>query len=193
MRVLVLYAHPVESSFGAALHEVVVARLRARGHDVDDCDLYAEGFDPVLTRAERLGYHAVGPNRAAVSGYVERLTAAEALVLVSPIWNFGHPAILKGFLDRVFLPGVTFALENGRLIPGPLRLRKLAAVHTYGAKRWMAWFAGDPPRRVVHTILGGLLERRRSARYLALYDMNNAQASDRERFLARVSREMDRF
>jgi putative NADPH-quinone reductase len=193
MRVLVLYAHPVESSFGAALHALVVERLRARGHEVDDCDLYAEGFDPVLSRAERLGYHAVGPNRGPVSAYVERLLAAQALVLVSPIWNFGHPAILKGFLDRVFLPGVTFTLQDGRLIPGPLRLRKLAAVHTYGAKRWMAWLAGDPPRRVVHRILGGLLERRWSARYLALYDMNNAQAAHRDRFLARVSREMDRF
>jgi putative NADPH-quinone reductase len=193
MRVLVLYAHPVESSFGAALHALVLERLRARGHEVDDCDLYAEGFDPVLSRAERLGYHAVGPNRREVGAYVERLLAAQALVLVSPIWNFGHPAILKGFLDRVFLPGVTFTLQDGRLIPGPLRLRKLAAVHTYGAKRWMAWAAGDPPRRVVHRILGGLLERRWSARYVALYDMNNAQAADRERFLARVSREMDRF
>jgi putative NADPH-quinone reductase len=193
MRVLVLYAHPVESSFGAALHAVVVDRLRAGGHDVDDCDLYAEGFDPVLSRADRLGYHAIGANRAAVATYVDRLLAAEALVLVSPIWNFGHPAILKGFLDRVFLPGVTFTLEGGRLIPGPLRLRKLTAVHTYGAKRWMAWLAGDPPRRVVHTILGGLLERRWSARCLALYDMNNAQSADRARFLSRVAREMDRF
>jgi putative NADPH-quinone reductase len=193
VRVLVLFAHPVETSFGAELHRAVVARLRAGGHAVDDCDLYAEGFDPVLSREERLGYHAVGANRGPVAGHVERLMAAEALVLVSPIWNFGHPAILKGYLDRVFLPGVTFALENGRLVPGPLRLRKLVAVHTYGAKRWMAWLAGDPPRRVTRTVLGGLLDRRRSARHVALYDMNNARAADRERFLARVALEMDRL
>ncbi len=193
MRVLILYAHPVETSFGAAVHAEIVARLRARGHAVDDCDLYAEGFDPVLSRAERLGYHAAGPNRMAASPYVERLLAAEALVIVSPIWNFGHPAILKGFLDRVFLPGVTFTLENGTLIPGPLRLKRLVAVHTYGAKRWMAWLAGDPPRRVAHRILGGLLARRSALRYLALYDMNNAQAAHRERFIARVAREMDRL
>lgn len=46
MRVLVLYAHPVETSFNAALHRQVVASLREAGHEVDDCDLYAENFNP---------------------------------------------------------------------------------------------------------------------------------------------------
>ena len=57
MNVLVLYAHPVETSFNAALHRLIVERLTADGHAVDDCDLYAEDFDPRLTRAERLAYH----------------------------------------------------------------------------------------------------------------------------------------
>ncbi len=57
MRVLVLFAHPVETSYQAALHRTVVTALGESGHEVDDCDLYAEGFDPVLSRAERLDYH----------------------------------------------------------------------------------------------------------------------------------------
>ncbi len=72
MRVLVLYAHPVETSFNAALHAAVVETLRSSGHNVDDCDLYAENFDPRLTREERIGYHEVGPNIEPVRGYVER-------------------------------------------------------------------------------------------------------------------------
>ena len=67
MRVLVYYAHPVETSFVAGLHETAVATLRARGHEVDDCDLNMEGFNPVLTREERMGYHSVGDNLAPVS------------------------------------------------------------------------------------------------------------------------------
>ena len=63
MRVLVVYCHPVETSFHAALHQEVLQNLRAAGHEVDDCDLYAEGFDPVLSREERLGYHDVPSNR----------------------------------------------------------------------------------------------------------------------------------
>ena len=62
MNVLVLYAHPVESSFNAALHRLIVERLTGAGHAVDDCDLYAENFDPRLTREERLTYHEIGPN-----------------------------------------------------------------------------------------------------------------------------------
>ena len=54
MRVHVLYAHPVETSFAAALHEAVTKGLAEAGHEVDDCDLYAEGFAAVLTRDERL-------------------------------------------------------------------------------------------------------------------------------------------
>ena len=85
MRVLVLYAHPVETSFGAALHNTVVAALRARGHDIDDCDLLVEGFDPVMSRQDRIDYHDKAVNRARVGPYVDRLLAAEALVLVFPV------------------------------------------------------------------------------------------------------------
>ncbi|MDP3896467.1 MAG: NAD(P)H-dependent oxidoreductase, partial [Mesorhizobium sp.] len=59
MKVLVLHAHPVETSYNAALHRLILERLSARGHEIDDCDLYAEDFDPRLTREERLHYHDV--------------------------------------------------------------------------------------------------------------------------------------
>ena len=67
MRVLVIYSHPVETSYSAAVHAQVVGSLRAAGHEVDDCDLYAEDFNPVLSRAERLGYHDVPSNRQPVA------------------------------------------------------------------------------------------------------------------------------
>ena len=78
MRTLVVFAHPVETSFAAAAHKTVVENLKAGGHEVDDCDLYAEDFDPRLTREERLGYHDIGPNIESVRRHVERLRAAEA-------------------------------------------------------------------------------------------------------------------
>ena len=88
-RVLVLFAHPCEESFGAALHREIVATLEGRGWDVDDCDLNAEGFQPVLSAEERRGYHDEGPTIAPVEEYVDRVRAAEALVLSFPVWNFG--------------------------------------------------------------------------------------------------------
>ncbi len=189
-RALVLFAHPCPESFSAALHREVVEKLTARGWEVDDCDLNAEGFSPVLTEAERRGYHEVGPNLAPVARYVERLRAAQALVLVFPVWNFGYPAILKGFFDRVFLPGVSFRLEEGKVMPNLTHIRKLAAVTTYGGTRMRAILAGDPPRHVVKRALWHVT-RPEKLRYLALYDMNRASDAARTGFLARVGREME--
>jgi NAD(P)H dehydrogenase (quinone) len=72
LRILILYANPVKNSFGAALHAQVVASLRKNGHQVDDCDLYAEGFDPLLSERDRIEYHNIRVNRERVSSYEER-------------------------------------------------------------------------------------------------------------------------
>lgn len=191
-RALVLFAHPCPESFSASLHTTVVETLTARGWDVDDCDLNAEGFNPVLSEAERRGYHEVGPNLAPVADYVERLRAAQALVLIFPVWNFGYPAILKGFFDRVFLPGVSFRLEDGKVRPNLTHIRKLAAVTTYGGTRMRALLAGDPPRHVVKRAVWHVT-RPDTLRYLALYDMNRATDTQRSAFQARVAQEMKVF
>ena len=191
-RVLVLFAHPCEESFSAALKTVVVETLLKRGWEVDLCDLYAERFDPVLTTEGRRGYHDTATNTAAVQGYVDRLRAAQALVFVFPVWNFGFPAILKGFLDRVFLPGVSFTLDNGLVAPALTNIRKMAAVTSYGATKWRAVLAGDPPRHVVKRALW-FVARPDKCRYLALHDMNRVTDTQRRRYLATVQREMERF
>lgn len=188
MRVLVLYAHPLETSFAASLHTACVDTLRAGGHGVDDCDLYAEGFDPVLSRQERLDYHDTSCNRRPVVRHVERLLAAEALVLVYPVWNFGFPAILKGYLDRVFLPGVSFQLSDGSYRPSLRNIKRLSAVATYGGDRWRAIVAGDPPRRCVTRMLRFLIDPDASCTYLGHYDMNKTTLARRSAFLTKVER-----
>lgn len=193
MNVLVLYAHPVETSYNASLHATILDRLAARGHEVDDCDLYAEDFDPRLTRAERLGYHDVQHNIEPVRGYVERLRRAEALVLSFPVWNYGYPAILKGFFDRVFLPGVSFRMVDGKAQPSLHNIRKVAAVTTYGGDRLRAFLMGDPPRRIVKRMLRATVKPGGTALYLAHYDMNRSTDRSRASFMAKVEKAMDAF
>jgi putative NADPH-quinone reductase len=193
MRILLLFAHPVETSFQAALHRATVEALQRAGHEIDDCDLYAEGFNPVLSREERINYHDASVCRKPVERYVERLLAAEALVLHFPVWNFGYPAILKGFFDRVFLPGVTFDLKDGRIFPLLNGIRKVAAVSTYGGTRLRAMLAGDPPRKAVTRVLRAQVGLTTPISYLACYDMNRATEASCQRFLARVSQTMARF
>ncbi len=191
-RALVLYAHPCGESFAAALRDTVTGTLTERGWDVDLCDLYAEGFDPVMGAEERRGYHDTASNTQPVQSYVDRLRAAQALIFVHPVWNFGFPAILKGYTDRVFLPGITFRLENGKVKPAMTHIRRLAAVTTYGANRTRAFLAGDPPRKVMSRAFRHACQPD-SFLYMALYDMNRADQRQRADYLARVQQKMRHF
>ena len=191
MRVLVVHAHPLRDSFAAALRDVIVATLLAGGHEVDLCDLYGEGFDPVLTPEERRAYNTAQPDLAAVGPYVARLQAAEALVLCFPTWWYGMPAILKGWFDRVWVTGVAFTLPPGRgaIRPALHNIRKFAVVTTYGSPWWLVkLFLRDPVRAV---LIGGL--RRLCARdcrsmFLALYNIDVASRARCEAFRRRVER-----
>lgn len=193
MNILVLYAHPVETSFNAALHRLVVERLTARGHVVDDCDLYAEDFDPRLTRAERINYQDTANNIEPVRGYVERLRQAEGLVLCFPVWNYGYPAILKGFFDRVFLPGVSFELVDGKAWPSLHSISKVAAVTSYGGSRFRAMLMGDPPRKLIKRLMRSTVKPGAPVTYLAHYSMNLSTGESRQAFMSRVAASMERF
>ena len=101
----------------------------------------------MLTEEERRNYHNTEINTAPVQGYVDRLRAADAVVFCHPVWNFGYPAILKGWHDRV-MPGVSFELRDGKLWPCMKNVKRIATVTTYGATRKLAFLAGDPPRKL---------------------------------------------
>ncbi|RAX37480.1 NAD(P)H-dependent oxidoreductase [Rhizobium tropici] len=193
MKVLVLHSHPVEESYGAALHRQTIESLKGAGHEVDDCNLYAEGFDPVLSRQDRVIYHDYPGNIEAVKSYVERLQRAEALVIVTPVWNFGFPAILKGYFDRVWLPGVSFELVDGKVRSKLQHIRKLGAVLTYGADPFRAFIAGNPPKKIVKRVLRAQIKPFAPVVFLAHYDMNRSTDETRGLFLDKVKREMARF
>jgi NAD(P)H dehydrogenase (quinone) len=194
VRILYLYAHPLPDSFHAAIHEAAKAGLAEAGHEVDVCDLYAEGFNPVLSPEERREYHDLTKNRLPVAGYVERLERAEALVLSYPTWCFGLPAILKGWFDRVLIPGVSFTLgADGIARPALTHIRHIAGISTYGRPRWNAVLMRDPPRSAVTRYLRMLTGGRARTTYLALYDMNRADLARRQRFLAEVRGRMARL
>lgn len=200
MRVLVVYAHPVETSYNHALFTGAVEALQEAGHEVDPMDLYAENFDAVLSREERLIYHDVPENLTpAIKSYVDRLRAADAIVFVHPVWNYGYPAILKGFFDRIFIPGVSFVLvggaekDKGKLVPNLKNIKKVAYITSYGGDRLRTILMGDPPRRLAlrwaWVMFGTLLP----PTYLALYNMNEVTPERLEAFLAKVRRVMGRF
>jgi NAD(P)H dehydrogenase (quinone) len=189
LRILVVFAHPLETSFVAALHAHVVEILRAGGHLVDDLDLHAEKFDPVMSRDGLLHYVDTSANTREVEGYVARLRAAEALVLVFPVWFDGLPAILQGYFQRVFLPGVSIRIDEAGLFHPNLRnIKRMAAVCAYGEGRLDVAAKKDPPRRFVRDNIRALIDPKGRFQYLALYNMDFNASSRRAAFMKRVTR-----
>jgi len=189
LRVLVLYAHPSETSFLSAIHARVVQTLRAGGHEVDDLDLYAEKFDPVLSRKQLMSYVDVGANTRGVEDYVARLRAAEALVLAYPVWFDGLPAIMQGYFQRVFLPGVSTVVDKDRHFhPNLWNLKRIAAVCTYGEPRRDVTAKHDPPRRFVRDNIGALIDPKGRFEYFAIYGMDFVKPPRRAAFLRWVER-----
>ena len=195
MRILVVWAHPLADSYSAALKDRAVAALEATGHRIDLLDLYAERFDPVLSAQERIDYHEIGPNQANVESYVAQLRAAEGLVLIFPTWSFGFPAILTGWLQRVWVPGVAFGLreEGGPIIPGILGIRKVAAITTTGSPWWYVKAVGNPARKVLKRGHRVMFAKRARTRWLDLNNMNKDSPRKRTRFLAKVERILPLF
>lgn len=193
MRVPLLHAHPVAESFTGALHRQMLEKLAEAGHEVDNCDLYAEDFDPRLAREERLACHDERLNIEPVRQHVERLQRAEALVLSCPVWNFGNPAIPKGCFDRVFLPGVSFRLVEGRVRPSLHHIKKVAVVTTHGAPRWRVFVLGDPPRKLVQRVIRAQVRPGAPVHCLAHCDKNRSTPQSRAQFMAKVGRTMDGF
>lgn len=195
MKTLVVYAHPLDDSFNATVHRAVLETLRATGHEVDDLDLYAENFSPVLTVEERRQYHDLSVNRTHVSAYVDRLQRAEAVVFVFPTWSFGVPAILKGWFDRVLIPGVSFTIgPDGAARPALRHIKRIVGVSTYGRPWWhVRLLVGDLPRKQITRYFRALTAFTAKADYVALYNMNQATADDRARFLERVRTAMMRL
>jgi NAD(P)H dehydrogenase (quinone) len=196
VRVLVVFAHPLADSFAASLHRAILAALRRAGYEIDDCDLYAEGFDPVLSAAERRAYNTPEPDLSAVARHVARLRQAEALVLCFPTWWYGMPAILKGWFDRVWAPGVAFELPQGggAIRPALRNIRKFAVVTTYGSPWWLVkLLLRDPVRAVLLGGLGRLCAQDVEKSFLALYSIDAADDARCARFCARVERSFIRF
>jgi putative NADPH-quinone reductase len=194
MRYLVIYAHPVEDSYVSALHRCVTQALAQAGHEVDDCDLYAESFAPVLSRSERQAYHQEGHNTSHVTKEIGRLLRAEGLVFVFPTWWYGMPAILKGYLDRVWLPGVAFKVQDGKTKPLLGGVTRLAVVTTYGSPWWLNnLYLGNPNRKVFLRGMRQLVSARARTLWLARYGLDSIDAETRARFLKKVETRLRSF
>jgi len=131
VRHLVIAAHPSMRSFNHAVVEAYTSELIERGHRVECRDLYGAGFNPILSARDLA---AVARGKLAKDIKVEQaaIRRADVLTFISPLWWSGFPAMLKGYLDRVFCAGFAYVIKGGDYLPG-LSGKKGAIITTSGA------------------------------------------------------------
>lgn len=218
-KVLVLQCHPLKDSFSNALSGAVVRGLQSAGNEVKLKRLYCydnpsecycrASFPAPLSDMERTDYHrpditaqretsiglaSIKSSSKEVIEAVEDLRWCDAIVFVYPTWWFNLPAMLKGYFDRVFLPGVAFRLPKGSssgvretgLLPGLTHIKKIGGVSTYGAPHQIVFAAGDNGRRFLSRGCRALCAPDCQLMWHGLYQMDETTLSQREQFLKAV-------
>jgi len=133
MKHLIIYAHPSADSLNSYLKNVVVSQIQQNGHEVRMRDLYTIGFDPVLSLDDVVGQRG-GPMPSDVLVEQEHITWADVLTFIYPIWWTGLPAIMKGYIDRVFSYGFAYRYDHG-VQKGSFTGKQTVIINTHGKSK----------------------------------------------------------
>lgn len=138
MNVLIIYAHPNQESFNGAILAQVKKGLEETTNSVTIIDLYQEEFDPVLrfNSTNKGRYLHQDPE---TEKYRTLIHQADHLIFIYPIWWYGLPAILKGFIDRVFVSEFAYTYDD-KLPKGLLKGKSAWAVYTIDSPKWYVTF-----------------------------------------------------
>lgn len=192
-RVLIVSAHPAACSLTGHLADRLA---EVAGPDVERLDLYARGFSPALTAAERASTYADAFDTRDIAAEIAQLRRAEVLVLVFPTWWFGMPAILKGWIDRVWAPGHAYdhASDLGPITGRLTGLRAVLVVTTLGAPAWVDWLVlRRPVRRVLRWGVVKVCAPQARFAFYALYAAEKVSPERLTGFEARVIRTLRRL
>ncbi len=187
MRVLVVYCHPNPESLVAAARDRALTGLKTAEHEVRLTDLYADGFEPAMSADERLTHAEPGVG-SELQSYADDLAWAQALVLVYPTWWGGQPAMLKGWIDRVWVAGVAWELPEGATVLKPRlsNLRRIVVVTTHGSSKLINSLQGEPGKRTATRSIRAMCSKRTRTTWCALYGLDSTDESRRQAFLDRV-------
>jgi putative NADPH-quinone reductase len=196
MKCLVIIAHPDSGSLCHSLARVAIQTLTDAGHEVVIDDLYQSGFIPSLTINERKTYYDPPFDSSAIESRVESLRSTEALVLVFPVWWFGFPAILKGWFDRVWAPGIAYdhATDLGPIKPRLHNLRRTMAITTLGSPWWadrlLLW---QPVKRVLKTAILRTCAPECRFEILSLYKAERLTVREVDVFTSRIHKKLGKW
>ncbi len=191
MKCLIVTTHPLKDSLCHLLSKHVIKTLEKKGHKISIEDLYSQNFEPALTAEERKTYYADCYNQTAVSEQIKRLKETEALILLFPTWWFGFPAMLKGWFDRVWSPGIAYdhAKDLGAIKPLLDNLEKVLVVTTLGSPWWVdKLLMRQPVKRIIKIALLGTCARNSELTFLSLYNSEKLNKKKISAFKHRVDK-----
>ncbi len=188
-------AHPCADSYCRALTVAATTGLESRGHDVTTLDLYDIGFDPAMSKEEHSAYMAREPAPdPLVRDHGQLVKNVDTLVFVYPTWWSGPPAVLKGWLERVFVPGVAFTFDaNGKVEPAMTNIRRVVGISTYGSPWTYVKLVNDNGRRMLTRAMRLTCGRGTKTTWLGLYSIDTSGHNERTAFLDRVEHSMARL
>lgn len=193
MKAYVVICHPRTDSFTHAAAQRVIAGIDTSDcHEVRVTDLHADGFVPEMSAEERLT-HADPPDaKTSIAPHATDLQWCDTLVLVYPTWWSAQPAMLKGWIDRVWVQGIAWTLPPGatRLRPKLHNIRRIVAVTTHGSSKRLNAIQGEAGKRTVTRALRVLCHPLARTSWIALYDIDRCDDHRRTAFLDRVEREV---
>lgn len=195
MNALVVYCHPVEGSFCSAMRDAAVRGLQAAGHTVDVIDLAASQFNPVMSTSEWQTYQqGSGQIPDGLEHDVELIKTAEIIVFVYPTWWGGLPAQLKGWLERVMLPGTAFVFnDNNKVRPGLGNIKHIHIASTFGSPWLYVRFVNDNGRRILARAFRLNTSLRTKVSTSSLYAMDTATDASRDNFLDALTKKMEKI
>ncbi|MEM1323586.1 MAG: NAD(P)H-dependent oxidoreductase [Bacteroidota bacterium] len=141
-KLLIVNGHPDKESFNHALSKAYRESAAEKNTEIDQINIGELNFNPNLA----FGYRKITELEPDLEEAIQKIKAAEHLVWFFPMWWYGYPAIMKGFVDRTFLPRVFFNYKRGKLFPEQLLKGKTARlVITADTVQWYdRWFMGRP-------------------------------------------------
>lgn len=188
MRAVVVYCHPVEGSFCSSLRDAAIRGLQTGGHEVSLIDLAASNFNPVMSTDEWEKYYQSATHIPEdVEDHVIAVREADILVFVYPTWWSSVPAQLKGWMERVLVPGVGFTMtKKNTLRPGLRSLKHVVVITTFGSPRLYVRLMNDNGSRLFHRSLRSTSPRWVRNRRLVHYKMDKSTPESRAKFQRRI-------
>ncbi|MEZ0323092.1 MAG: NAD(P)H-dependent oxidoreductase [Hydrogenothermaceae bacterium] len=185
MDAVILYAHPNPASFNNAIKDTVIDTFKKKGKSFSLRDLYSMNFNPVLTGRQLYDIYVNSKVEDDVKQEQEIISQAKLLIVIHPIWWSGMPAILKGYIDRVFTYGFAYKEENGDVV-GLLKDKKVLIINTFGAdeKELNQFGIKDCFDKIYHSIYGFCGIKEIKTKFL--FAVTHVSDEDRKKMLEEV-------